>query len=47
MFLFLWLNGYRHGFGTDAAFDLMVGVAEGRLGLEESTARIVGYLVAR
>jgi death-on-curing protein len=47
MVLFLWLNGYRHDFGTDDAFDLVVGVAEGRLGLNESAARIGARLVAR
>lgn len=47
MVLFLWLNGYRHDFSTDAAFDLVIGVAEGRLGLEESSARIGDHMVAR
>ncbi|MBG6179983.1 type II toxin-antitoxin system death-on-curing family toxin [Arthrobacter sp. CAN_A1] len=36
----MWLNGYRHDFTTDGAFDLVVGVAEDCLGLEESSARI-------
>jgi death-on-curing protein len=47
MVLFLWLNGYRHEFDTDDAFDLVVGVAEGRLGLNESAARIGARLAAR
>lgn len=47
MVLFLWLNGYRHDFSTDDAFDLVVGVAEGRLDLEDSSARIGAHLVAR
>jgi death-on-curing protein len=47
MVLFLWLNGYRHDFTTDDAFDLVVGVAEGRLDLENSSARIGARLVAR
>jgi death-on-curing protein len=47
MVLFLWLNGYRHEFDTDDAFDLVVGVAEGRLGLEESSTRIGARLAAR
>ncbi|WP_260680615.1 type II toxin-antitoxin system death-on-curing family toxin [Arthrobacter sp. KBS0703] len=47
MVLFLWLNGYRHDFGTDSAFDLVVGVAEGRLSLEESSARIGARMVRR
>jgi death-on-curing protein len=46
MVLFLWLNGYRHDFDADSAFDLVVGVAEGRLGLAESSARIGTHLVA-
>jgi len=29
MVVFLGLNGYRHDFTTDAAFDLVVGVAAG------------------
>ncbi|WP_084507746.1 type II toxin-antitoxin system death-on-curing family toxin [Arthrobacter sp. TB 26] len=47
MVLFLWLNGYRHDFTTDDAFDLVVGVAEGRLGLEESSARIGARICSR
>ncbi|GAA4034880.1 hypothetical protein GCM10023063_18900 [Arthrobacter methylotrophus] len=47
MVLFLWLNGYRHDFTTDDAFDLVVGAAEGRLDLDESSARIGSRLVAR
>ncbi|MBG0738949.1 type II toxin-antitoxin system death-on-curing family toxin [Paeniglutamicibacter antarcticus] len=47
MVLFLWINGYRHNFGTNDAFDLVVGVAEGRLGLAESSSRIRTCMVAR
>jgi death on curing protein len=47
MVLFLWLNGYRHDFTADDAFDLVVGVAEGRLGLQESSVRIRARLMAR
>ncbi|WP_255768337.1 type II toxin-antitoxin system death-on-curing family toxin [Pseudarthrobacter sulfonivorans] len=47
MVLFLWLNGYRHDFSRDDAFDLVVGVAEGRLSLGDSSARIGARLVAR
>lgn len=47
MALFLWLNGYRHDFDTGTAFDLVVGLAEGRLDLEESSALIGARLVAR
>jgi len=45
--LFLWINGFQHDFGTDAGFDLVVGVAEGRIELEESAAVIRAHLVAR
>ena len=47
MVLFLWVNGYRHDFGTDAGFDLVIGVAEGRTDLEESAVVIRPHLVAR
>ncbi|ACL42012.1 death-on-curing family protein (plasmid) [Pseudarthrobacter chlorophenolicus A6] len=47
MVLFLWLNGYQHDFDTDSAFDLVVGVAAGRLSLEESSARIADHMVPR
>lgn len=29
MVLMLWINGFRHDFSTDEAFDLVVGVAAG------------------
>ena len=38
MVLMLWINGYRHDFSTDAAFDLVVGVAAGDVSLEVSAA---------
>ena len=47
MVLFLWINGYRHDFTTDDAFDLVVGVAAGKIALEDSAARIAPHLVAR
>lgn len=37
---FLWINGWRHTFTTDDAFDLVVGVASGELDLDESERRI-------
>lgn len=40
MVTFLWINGYRHRFTTDDAFDLVVGVASGRIDLDESERRI-------
>lgn len=45
--LFLWINGYRHDFPTDEAFELVVGVASGRIGLDESARAIAAHLVAR
>lgn len=44
MVVFLGLNGYRHDFTTDAAFDLVVGVAAGTTPLDESAALIAGHL---
>ncbi len=45
--LFLWINGYQHDFDTDTAFDLVVGVAQGAIELDESSAVIRARLVAR
>lgn len=39
--LFLWINGYRLDLGTDTAFDLIVGLAEGRHTMADA-ARILG-----
>ena len=47
MVLMLWINGYRHDFSTDAAFDLVVGVAAGDVSLEESAGLIAMHLVRR
>lgn len=47
MVLFLRLNGRRHCFDTEAAFDPVFIVALGRLSLEESAARIAGHLIVR
>ena len=47
MVLMLWINGYRHGFTTDAAFDLVVGVAAGDVSLEVSAGLIATHLVRR
>lgn len=44
---FLWLNGYRHDFETDTAFDLVIGVASGHIELTESAATLDAHLVAR
>lgn len=37
---FLWINGWQHTFSTDNAFDLVIGVAEGHVDLDESERRI-------
>lgn len=47
MVLMLWINGYRHDFSTDAAFDLVVGVAAGVVSLEDSAGMIASHLVKR
>lgn len=47
MVLMLWINGYRHDFTTDAAFDLVVGVAAGDVSLEVSAGLIATHLVRR
>jgi death-on-curing protein len=45
--LFLWINGFQHDFDTDSGFELVVGVAESRIELGGSAARIGAHLVAR
>lgn len=47
MVVMLWINGYRHDFTTDAAFDLVVGVAAGDVSLEVSAGLIATNLVRR
>lgn len=47
MVLMLWINGYRHDFSTDAAFNLVVCVAAGDVSLEESAGTIATHLVKR
>ncbi|MFS6531369.1 type II toxin-antitoxin system death-on-curing family toxin [Microbacterium aurugineum] len=37
---FLWINGWKHRFTTDDAFDLVIGVASGTIDLDESERRI-------
>ena len=46
MVVFLGLNGYRHNFPTDVAFDLVVGVASGNITNEQSTDLISAHLIA-
>jgi len=43
MVLFLWINGFAHDFPTDDAFDLVIGVADGSLDLDESERRIAAH----
>lgn len=47
MVLFLWVNGFEHDMGTDTAFDLVLGVAQGELELPDAAAVIRAHLVAR
>src|SRR5213592_2865985 len=47
MVLMLWINGYRHNFSTDEAFDLVVGVAAGKIALERSAKLISTHVVPR
>ena len=45
--LFCWINGYAHDMGADEAFDLILGVAQGAIEIEETAARIGPHLVPR
>jgi death-on-curing protein len=45
--LFCWINGFAHDFGTDDAFDLVLGVAQGSIEIDDAAARIRSPLVAR
>jgi death on curing protein len=47
MVAFLWINGYQHDFTADEGFDLVVGVAEGHIDLDQSEATIRAHRVAR
>ncbi len=47
MVLFLWINGYAHDFTADEGFDLVIGVAEGAIDLDESERQIAAHRVAR
>ena len=44
---FPWINGLAHNFSTDEGFDLVVGVAEGRIDLDESERRMREHRVNR
>lgn len=45
--LFLWINGFKHNFNTDEAYDLVIGVASGTIELPESSAAIAAHMVVR
>lgn len=47
MVLFLWINGYRHVFSADDAFDLVVGVAAGDIDLQRGAILIEKHLMRR
>jgi len=42
---FLWINGSKHTFTTDEAFELVIGVASGQIDLDESEQRIASRRV--
>ncbi|WP_347977336.1 type II toxin-antitoxin system death-on-curing family toxin [Microbacterium sp. ProA8] len=44
---FSWINGFRHDMTADEGFDLVVGVAEGRVSLEASAAAWEAHLIPR
>lgn len=45
--LLCWINGYSHDFGADEAFDLVLGVAQGAIEIDEAATIIRPHLVAR
>ncbi len=45
MVAFLGLNGYRHDFDTETAFDLVVGVASGSIDLDKGSRVISKHLI--
>jgi len=47
MVSFLWINGFKHDFGTVDAFDLVLGVAAGNIRLEQSAEAIASHIVTR
>lgn len=47
MVLMLWIHGYQHDFTTDEGFDLIVGVAAGKIELQACAAFISKHLVPR
>lgn len=47
MVAFLWINGFQHDFTTDEGFDLVVGVAEGRIDVAAAEHLIRAHRVQR
>ncbi len=47
MVLFLWINGYQHDFTADQAFRLVLGVADGTIGLDEAEQQISLHRILR
>jgi death-on-curing protein len=47
MVLTLWINGYRHDFSTDQAFNLILGVAAGSIELQDCATTISDHLIPR
>lgn len=47
MVAFLWINGWKHDFSTDEAFDLVVGVPEGVVDIDESERRLSAHTIPR
>lgn len=45
--VFLWISGMRHDMSTDDAFDLVIGVAEGRIALDETAECLRRNIVPR
>lgn len=45
--LFLWINEFKHDFGTDESYDLVIGVASGAVEMAESSSALARHLVAR
>lgn len=47
MVLFLWINGHRHDFTADEAFEFVVGVASGSTDLDEAERRVATHRIPR
>jgi death-on-curing protein len=47
MVLFLWINGHAHDFTADEGFELVIGVAEARIDLDEAERRITAKRILR